>query len=167
MDAPSWTDPDPSACTSQFIDSVMATWDKFSKPGLATYNHWWNDECRAAKHQYKASPSAHTRGHFLQQCKLAKKEYFAHKIEEMVKSRKPWEATSWIKQCAMPKVPQIESNGRVVNSLDTLFHKMHEQFAQSMSTPAATYFIEQLPQHDSRSWPPFSGHELKDALLTC
>ena len=98
---------------------------------------------------------------------MAKKEYFAHKIEEMVKSRKPWEGTSWIKQHAMPKVLQIEINGQFVNSLDMFFDKMHEQFAQSASLPAATDFIEGLPQRDTRSWSQFSVLELQDALLTC
>lgn len=77
---------------------------------------------------------------------MAKKEYFAHKIEEMVKSRKPWEGTSWIKQCAIPKVPQIEVDGQVINSLDTFFDKMHKQFAQSASMPAMMDFIDSLPQ---------------------
>ena len=85
----------------------------------------------------------------------------------MVKSRKPWEGTSWIKQRTMPKVPQIKNNGQVVNSLDLLFDKMHEQFAQSALLPAATDFIKGLPQRDIRPWSPFSALKLNDALLTC
>ena len=101
------------------------------------------------------------------QCKMAKKAYFAKKVEEMVKSRKPWEGTRWIKQQALPKVPQIMDDGKVLNDLDKMFDKMHDQFSQSASIPAESNFIESLRQRPIRSWPPFSSLELQDALLTC
>ena len=85
----------------------------------------------------------------------------------MVKSRKPWEGTGWIKQRSMPKIPQIRDNNAVLNDLDQMFDKMHAQFAQSASTPAESNFIKELPQRPPRSWPPFSLLELSDALLTC
>ena len=88
---------------------------------------------------------------FLRQCTTAKKEFFAKKIEEMVKQRKPWEGTSWIKQRAMPKVPQITHNGKVINDITQMFDQMHLHFAQSAATPTASDFVESLPQRNMRS----------------
>ena len=142
----SWTAADPAVCASQFIASCHQARDQFSKPGLAQYNCWWNEDCCQAKLQFEASPSWSMRSTFLHQCKLAKKVYFALKIEEMVKSRKLWEGTGWIKQRVLPKVPQIVDDGQVLNDLDHMFDKMHAQFAQSASTPAQSDFIDGLPQ---------------------
>ena len=85
----------------------------------------------------------------------------------MVKSNKPWEGTNWIKQRALPKVPQITDNGQVLNDLDKMFDKMHEQFAQSAAMPTDSDFVDGLPQRQPHSWPPFSSAELDDVLSTC
>ena len=98
---------------------------------------------------------------------MAKKEFFAKKIEEMVKQRKPWEGTNWIKQRAMPKVPQIMENGKVLSDISQMFDMMHNHFAQSAATPTTSDFVESLPQRDTCSWPPFSKLELMEALATC
>ena len=162
-----WTAADPAIRAEQFIDSCHNAWDHFSKPGLAQYNRWWNENCWLAKFEFETSPSNATRNAFLAQCKAAKKAYFAKKVEEMVKIRKPWEGTGWIKQHALPKVPQIIDNSKVLYDLDQMFEKMHDQFAQSASMPAVSGFIDELPQQPVRSWPPFSSLELSEALLTC
>lgn len=47
-----------------------------------------------------------------------------------------------------------------------MFDKMHEHFAQSASTPATSGFLDELLQQPVRSWPPFSGLKLDEALLT-
>ena len=85
----------------------------------------------------------------------------------MVRQRKPWEGTNWIKQCTLPKVLQIMDNGQVLNDLDQMFSKMHNHFAQSAATPAESDFVNVLPQHSICLWPPFSELELMDALGTC
>ena len=85
----------------------------------------------------------------------------------MVKSRKPWEGTVWIKQRSLPKVPQITNNGAVLNNLDKMFDKLHAQFMQTASTPAESQFIDELPQRAMWSWPPFSSLKLSNALLMC
>ena len=84
-----------------------------------------------------------------------------------MKQRKPWEGTNWIKQRQMPKVPQLVDNGVVLNNIDHMFDKMHQQFAQSATTPTASDFVDSLPQKDTCSWPPFSELELVEALATC
>ena len=44
-----WDAENPSLCAQQFINSCCVAWDRFSKPGKAQYNCWWNKECRMAK----------------------------------------------------------------------------------------------------------------------
>ena len=85
----------------------------------------------------------------------------------MVKSHKPWEGTGWIKQHALPKVPQIAEDGRVITGLAQMFDKFHEQFAQSAAIPTDMDFIDSLPKCPVHSWPPFSQLELQEALATC
>ena len=85
----------------------------------------------------------------------------------MINTQMPWEGTGWIKQCSLPKVPQIVDNGQVLNDLDKMFNRMHEQFAQSASTPVLTDLIDGLPQRATHSWPLFLSLELDDVLLTC
>ena len=162
-----WTAHDPLEHASQLINSFHNAWDDCAKPGLIQYNRWWNESCRSAKARYNEVLSQFSRAAFLRQCKLAKKEYFTKKINEMVKSQKSWEGTGWIKQRSLPKVPQIVANGQVLNDLDQMFDKMHEQFMQSATTPAISDVIDELPQQDQQSWPEFSSLELDDALLTC
>ena len=53
----------------------------------------------------------------------------------MVKSHKPWEGSNWIKQRTLPKVPQIVVDGQVINNLEQMFEKMHDQFAQTAAIP--------------------------------
>ena len=162
-----WMHHDPSERAAQMITSFSEAWDKYSKPGLSQYNRWWTGQCQHAKQTYNEHPTRTNRRAFLHQCKLAKKAYFAKKIEEMVKSRKPWEGTSWIKQRALPKVPQIAVDGHVVNSLDQMFAQFHAQFAQTAAVPVGSEFVNELPQRPVRSWPPFSHLELREALSTC
>ena len=130
------------------INAFQDGWNHFSKPGHADYNRWWNSLCQDAKCTYEANPTHDSHHAFLTQCRLAKKEYFAQKVEDMVRSQKPWEGTGWIKQCALPKVPQIVTNGQVLNDLSQMFDKMHDQFAHLASTPAESGFVDGLPQ-----WP--------------
>lgn len=52
----------------------------------------------------------------------------------------------WIKQCSLPKVPQIVANGQVLNNINKMFDKMHEQFTKSASTPVLSGFIDGFPQ---------------------
>ena len=85
----------------------------------------------------------------------------------MVKQRKPWEGTGWIKQRQMPKVPQIVDNGRVLNDISQMFDKMHQQFTQSAALPVEASFLDTFPQQAERLWPPFSALELMEALGTC
>ena len=56
-DLPNWNAEDPALHTQQFIDSCCITWDKFSKPGKAQFNHWWNKNCSAAKSAYDNMPT--------------------------------------------------------------------------------------------------------------
>ena len=144
------------------IDSFTMGWNKFSKPGLAQFNCWWNNNCQEAKQAFNNAPSFQNRQLFLRQCRQAKKAHFATKIEEMVKSRKPWEGTRWIEQCALPKVPQISDDGHVITDLSQMFDKFHEQFAQSAATHTDTGFVDSLPQRPTRLWPPFSSLELRN-----
>ena len=113
------------------IDSFVDGWACFAKPGSTNFNRWWNGGCQSTKLAYEESPSHSTHHDFLQQCNLAKKEFFAKKIEEMVKQHKPWEGTNWIKQRVLPKVPQIVDNGKVLNDLTQMFNKMHTHFQLS------------------------------------
>ena len=163
----SWTLQDVDARTTQMIDAFQSVWNKYAKPGVARYNRWWNEECQVAKQAYIELNTIDSRAHFLRQCRLAKKAYFAKKIEEMIKRRKPWEGTGWIKQRAMPKVPQIVHNGEVLNDIDRMFNTMHNHFALSASMPIESDFIDSLPSRPCRTWHEFSELELNEALNTC
>ena len=162
-----WSHGDVNTRAQQMINTFQDKWDKYAKPGVQHFNRWWNKECRMAKDAYLHSNSIQTRATFLQQCQLAKKAFFAKKVEEMVKTRKPWEGTQWIKQHAMPKVPQITHNGQVLNDLTLMFAKLHEQFVLSSTMPVASDFINALPTRPVCSWHDFSLLELEEALSTC
>ena len=85
----------------------------------------------------------------------------------MVKCCKPWEGTNWIKQRALPKVPQVVVDGFIINDLDQMFEQMHSQFVQSAAIPANSAFVDMLPQRPQHLWPPFSQLELSKALAMC
>ena len=164
---PRWAEAPALSRAQCMIDSFKEGWARFAKPGRVNYNRWWNDDCLKMKMEYHAHPTTATRRDFLRQCATAKKEYFAKKVEEMVKQRKPWEGTGWIKQRQMPKVPQIVDNGRVLNDISHMFDKMHQQFAQTAALPGDRDYLDKFTQRDERSWPPFSALELTEALATC
>ena len=137
------------------INSFTEGWTQFAKLARATYNRWWNDACSVAKAAYQHQPDTAARRAFLKQCATAKKEFFAKKVEEMVKQRKPWEGTNWIKQRQMPKVPQLVENGKVLNDISQMFNKMHQQFAQTAALPVKTDSVNTLPQREECTWPLF------------
>ena len=76
---PEWTAVEPNFWAKQMIDSFHDGWTCFAKPRVANFNCWWNQECQAANDQFTRSPSQISQHAFLQQCKLAKKAYFAKK----------------------------------------------------------------------------------------
>ena len=63
----------------------------------------------------------------------------------MVKARRPWEASRWIKDRPIPKVPQIrDENNRTINELDPQFNLVHPlQFGgiKFRSTTDAGFFL--------------------------
>ena len=152
------------------LQTFHHAWIKYSStaPPNAKFNRWWMDECSMHKNNYRANPTIINQRRFHDACKQAKKEFFGEKFHEMIKNNKPWEGTGWIKQCALPKVPQLVNtdNKHIVN-LDELFFTFHSHFDKASSSAYDPSFVDQFPQKDTRSFPPFSKAELTDAINTC
>ena len=122
----------PMAPLMKALLTVFETgWHKFAKTGPADgcFNKWWNASCAQAKAQFNEHPCMHTKLAFQAACKAAKKTYFVHKLEDMVKHRKPWLGTHWIKDWPIPKVPQIQTTqGHTINELQPMFDAFQSQF---------------------------------------
>ena len=111
-----------------------------------------------------------TRIAFQVACKSAKKAYFMYKLEDMVKYRKPWLGTCWIKDWPIPKVPQIQlAQGHTINELQPMFDAFQSQFQPTVVHNINTLhpFLQSLPEKPSQPFVAFSPAELCEALATC
>ena len=86
----------------------------------------------------------------------------------MVENNWPWEGTGWIKQRALPKVPQLQNvQDLPITNLDELFSTLHSHFDKASNLPCDLDFIKSFPQKPTHSFPPFSQAELEDTIKTC
>ena len=145
-------------------------WTKFSSvaPIGTKFNHWWNNDCSLHKNKYIMQPTAANRKLFHAACKQVKKDFFAKNVHDMIENNKPWEGTGWIKQRALPKVPQLcNSQNAPITSLDELFSMLHTQFDKASNNLCNLELIHSFPLKPTQSFPPFSKAELEDAIKTC
>ena len=56
-DMAKWSHEDPTIHAQQMITSFLEAWDKYAKPGLMQYNHWWSEDCQNAKQAYNQRPT--------------------------------------------------------------------------------------------------------------
>ena len=159
-------------CTSALLALFDNEWRKFAKTGPADgqFNKWWNTSCGQAKAAYNIRPCMCTQVAFHAACKVAKKVYFACKLEDMVKHRKPWLGTHWIKDRPIPKVPQIQmALGHTINELQPMFDAFQSQFQPTVDSNIDVMhpFLHSLPEKLARPFVAFSLAELHEALATC
>ena len=154
-------------CASGLISLFQEAWDYFAKVGPAE-GHF--NKCTHAKLVFNNHPTHHHYIAFHATCKAAKKAYFANKLINMIKQCKPWVGTQWIKDCPIPKVPQIRSTaGNTINKLQLMFEAFQQQFQPALDGQSWLYhpFLETLPSKPTRPFVPFSPAELHNVLSTC
>ena len=169
---PQWVDSSVEVQANALIMLFDAAQQKFAKAGPADghFNKWWNVECAQAKINYNNYPCHHTCLAFQAVCKAAKKAYFAGKLRDMIKHCKLWLGTHWIKDCPIPKVPQICSSlGNTINELHPMFEVFQQQSQPNLDSciNLSLPFLNTLPSKPVRPFAPFSVAELNDALATC
>ena len=123
-------------------------WQKFAKTGPADgqFNKWWNAGCAQTKALYNDCPCMCTWVAFHAACKVAKKVYFACKLEDMVKHHKPWLGTHCIKDQPIPKVPQICTAQHL--TIKPMFDAFQCQFQPSVehNIDISHPFLQSLPE---------------------
>ena len=169
---PQWAHGSVDECAASLLALFEAGWQKFAKMGPADgqFNKWWNTGCDHAKATYNAYPCMHTRLDFHAACKMAKKAYFAGKLEDMVKHCKPWLGTCWIKDCPIPKVPQLcTAQGNTINELLPMFDAFQHQFQPTAecNIDLSHPFLQSLPEKPAHPFVAFSSVERCEALATC
>ncbi|KAF8700601.1 hypothetical protein AX14_000647 [Amanita brunnescens Koide BX004] len=83
----------------------------------------------------------------------------------MMANDSPWEGVKWTKPRPPPKYSTILRNGQPIGDVNTLFDTLHTHFSTSHATEHISWdTVNDIPQHEVRSFPPISQKELWDAL---
>ena len=88
-----------------------------------------------------------------------------HKIEQMTANNAPWEGVRWTRPRPPPKFSTITDNGSPIPDIPTLFDVMHRHFSSAESRRVSETFLDSIPQHETRDWPPISPAETLDMLM--
>ncbi|KAF8660768.1 hypothetical protein AX14_007331 [Amanita brunnescens Koide BX004] len=152
------------ACIGQ---DILDSWNRNCKaPRVgASLVTWWTSDCQRAKDEYLASRTRENQKIYDAATKKARSDFFNRKIDLMMANDSPWEGVRWTKPRPPPKYSTILRNGHPIEDVDTLFETMHSHFSTS---PAAEYIsqdvLNEIPQLETRSFPPISQKEIWDAL---
>ena len=146
---------------------ILDSWNRNCKaPRVGTSSvTWWTSDCQRAKDEYLASRTRENQKTYDAATKKARSDFFNRKIDLMTANDAPWEGVRWTKPRPPPKYSTILRNGHPIEDVDTLFETMHSHFSTS---PAAEYIsqdaLNEIPQLETRSFPPISQKEIWDAL---
>ena len=146
---------------------ILNSWNANSKmPRVgASHTTWWTAECQNAKDTYLASRTQDNQKAYDTATKNARSDFFNRKIDLMTANDAPWEGVRWTKPRPPPKFSTIMKDGTPIPDVNTLFNTMHTHFSTS---PAADHIswnaINDIPEHEPRSFPIISQKEIWDAL---
>ncbi|KAF8685346.1 hypothetical protein AX14_004030 [Amanita brunnescens Koide BX004] len=156
----------PSDACSNISTAIRTAWNAHSKlPRIdSNPNTWWNDDCQSAKDHYLLHRTRANLNAYNTATKLARQEFFMHKIEMMTANNAPWEGIRWTKPRPPPKFSTILDNGCPIPDVTSLFDVMHRHFSSASSQDVSDDFLNNIPQLEPRSWPPISSKEVQDML---
>ena len=157
---------DPNTACFNIACAVQAAWSAHSKLPRTDSNPnlWWNDDCQAAKDHYMLHRTRAHLNSYNTATRLARQEFFMHKIDTMTANNAPWEGIRWTKPQLPPKFSTILDNGRSIPDVASLFDVMHRHFSSARSHELSDTFLNDIPQRETRDWPPISPKEIADSL---
>ena len=124
---------------------------------------WWNDECQKAKDRLAEERSPQAQASFKNAVRRAQREFFKQHLGRMTA---PWEGVSWTKARRPPAYSTVKDGNALVSSTEHLWEVFDRQFNAAQDAPVDWDFINSLPSHDERAFPPISLHEVKTTLQT-
>ena len=146
---------------------ILASWNRNSKlPRVGgTLVTWWTAECQQAKDNFLAHRTRDNQRLYDSATKQARTDFFNRKIDQMTANDSPWEGVRWTKPRPPPKYSTIRRNGEAIDNVDMLFDTMHSHFSTSPAESDISWeAINNIPQHEERSFPSISQKEIWDAL---
>ena len=93
---------------------INQVWNKNAKQMriIRHFKQWWNNECKQAINEYRASRSLKSWKKFKKVIKDTKRSFFDSKIREVVnKSCSSWELMNWVNKCKLPATKAIKYEG--------------------------------------------------------
>jgi len=159
-----------SSSLSNVFDEIYRTvdyaWRRNSRcPKLGSNpSMWWDEDCTAAKTRLQEECSPAARKAFQKAVKAAQRSFFRKKLETMTSVRAPWEGVRWTKARKSPPVSTIKDNGETVTSTDHLWRVLDRQFNTNSTSEINWNFINALPSHPERDFPPIAVYEVRTAL---
>ncbi|KAF8627910.1 hypothetical protein AX14_011288 [Amanita brunnescens Koide BX004] len=82
----------------------------------------------------------------------------------MTANNAPWEGVRWTRPRPPPKFSTITNNGTPIPDISTLFDVMHGHFSNAHARNVSETFLDNIPQLETRSWPPISQKEVLDMI---
>ncbi|KAF8660106.1 hypothetical protein AX14_007475 [Amanita brunnescens Koide BX004] len=158
---------DPETAGLCVMAATEAAWKAHSKPARinSNPNSWWTDECQIAKDLYLLHRTHMHLKAYNDATKLARQQFFMHRVDLMTENNAPWEGIRWTKPRPPPKYSTITNNGIPIPDMPSLFDTMHTHFSSTSSRPSpSSSFLDALPQEPTRNWLPISQQEITDML---
>lgn len=158
---------DPEIAGQNMMIAADTTWKAHSKPAHidSNPNSWWTDECQIAKDLYLLHCTHTYLRAYNDATKLARQQFFMHRIELMTENNAPWEGIRWTKPRPPPKYSTITNNGAPIPDMLVLFDTMHSHFSSTTNRPPPSpSFFDSVPQEPAHSWLPISQQEIVDML---
>ena len=94
--------------------------------------------------------------------------FFNRRIQDIaVKKARPWDLTSWVKQCQLPLYEAISFWGQPCNDVDSLWGALNGTYNAANSRPVDLSILDTIPSLPVQEWKPFSMLELTQALHAC
>ena len=157
---------EPEEACNNIAEVIHSSWATNSKLPRTDSNptSWWNEDCQLAKDRYALHRSRDNLRAYNAATKRARQEFFMHKIELMTENNPPWEGVRWTKPRPPPKYSTITDHGSPIPDISTLFDVMHRHFSNAETRHVDDTFLNDIPQLETRSWPPISPKEVIDML---
>ena len=149
---------------------INQAWNKNVKLTRITRHskQWWNDECKQAINEYRASRSLESWKKFKKVIKDTKRSFFDSKIREVVnKSHGPWELMNWVNKHKLPATEAIKYEGNPCITTECLWEALHTTFNLALHRQIDKEVLNEIGSKPTSIWVPFSKEEFQQALIKC
>ena len=161
-------------CLENTVDNlnslVNQAWNKNAKQTRITRHskQWWNDKCKQAIDEYRASRSLESWKKFKNVIKNTKRSFFNSKIQEVVnKSRGPWELMNWVNKRKLSATEVIKYKGNLYITTECLWEALHTTFNLALHHQIDKEVLNEIGSKPISTWVPFSNEEFQQALIKC